>query len=232
MKLHPSLVILPLAGILVVAGAGAVLANAEDQAPSTAAAPAAASPTPDPSAAAQPLRERTDTVLEDALDGLVADGTITADQKTEILDAVTAERTARRDQRLADRQVLKDALADGEITQAELDKLSADHPLRQATDLMADGKITTDELRALGRGFKGGMRGMRRQGPPRHGRRMEGRHPVGQPGPDQRHQRLTAGGNGCQGPMRLPDPPKRCVSVPIEGPGLTDPGRSSILRDQ
>jgi polyhydroxyalkanoate synthesis regulator phasin len=159
-KLHPSLVILPLAGILVVAGAGAVLANAEVQAPSTAAAPAAASPTPDPSAAAQPLLERTDTVLEDALDGLVTDGDITADQKTKILDAVAAERTAHREERLADRQVLKDALADGEITQAELDKLSADHPLRQATDLMADGKITTDELRSLGRGFKGGMRGM------------------------------------------------------------------------
>lgn len=162
MKLHPSLIILPLAGLLVVAGAGAVLATAEDSPAVAPAAPAAPSPTPDPSAAAMPWRERTDTAVEDALDGLVADGTITSDQKTRILDAIGAERTARQEQRQADRQVLKDALADGEITQTELEKLSADHPLRQATDLMADGKITTDELRSLGRGFKGGMHGMGR----------------------------------------------------------------------
>jgi polyhydroxyalkanoate synthesis regulator phasin len=158
-KLHPSLVILPLAGLLVVAGAGVVLANAQDQAAAPAAVPAAASPTPDPSSKTEPWREPADTVLEDALDGLVTDGTITADQKTKILDAVTAERTARREERQADRQVLKDALADGEITQAELDKLSADHPLRQATDLMADGKITTDELRSLRHDLKGMMGG-------------------------------------------------------------------------
>ena len=164
MKLHPSLVILPLAGLLLVAGAGAVLATPDDAPAQAPAAPAAASPTPDPSAPAAPWKERTDTALEDALDGLVTDGTITADQKTKILAAVAAERTARMEQRQADRQVLKDALADGEITQAELDKLSEDHPLRQATDLMADGKITADELRALGRGFKGGMDGGRGHG--------------------------------------------------------------------
>jgi hypothetical protein len=163
MKLHPSLVILPLAGLLLVAGAGAVLASAEDAEPQAPAVPAA-EPTPDASAPAEPWRMRTDTALDDALDGLVEDGTITADQKTKILEAVTAERTARFEQRQADRQVMKDALADGEITQDELDKLSADHPLRQATDLMADGKITTDELRALGRGFGGGKDGMRGHG--------------------------------------------------------------------
>ncbi len=180
-KLHPSLVILPLVGLLVVAGAGAVLATAADAPAAAPAAPAAATPTPDPAASAKPRLERTDTVLEDALTGLVTDGTITADQKSKILDAVTAERTARHEQRQADRQVLKDALADGEITQAELDKLSVDHWLRQATDLMADGKITTDELRGLGRGFKGGngMGGMRGHGMGGHG--MWGKGPAASP---------------------------------------------------
>jgi hypothetical protein len=158
-KLHPRLVILPLAGLLVIAGAGAVLATADGAPASTAVEPAAESPTPDPSASGAPASERLDTALVDALDGLVTDGTITADQKTKILDAVAAERTARREQRQADRQVLKDALADGAITQDELDKLSADNPLRTATDLMADGKITPDELRVLGRGFRDGGRG-------------------------------------------------------------------------
>jgi hypothetical protein len=163
MKLHPGLVVLPLAGLLVVVGAGAVLATADRNEP-TSAVTAAASPTPDPSAAAAPGTKRTDTALQDALDGLVADGTITTDQKTKILAAIAAERTARREQMQADRQVLKDALADGEITQAELDKLSPDHWLRQATDLMADGKITADELHGLGRGMMRGMGGRHGQG--------------------------------------------------------------------
>jgi Spy/CpxP family protein refolding chaperone len=182
MKLHPSLVILPLAGLLLVAGAGAVLATPADAPAQAPAVPAAASPTPDPSAAAAPWKERTDTALEDALDGLVTDGTITADQKTKILDAVAAERTARMEQRRADRQVLRDALADGGITQAELDKLSEDHPLRQATDLMADGKITTDELRSLGRGMMGG-KGGRMGGHGMGGGRWHGTAPEASPAP-------------------------------------------------
>ena len=87
------------------------------------------------------------------LDDLVANGTITESQKTAILDGLTAERTARREAAQAQRQQLKDFLADGQITQDELDQLPEDSPLRQLTGVMDDGKITTDELRGLGRGF-------------------------------------------------------------------------------
>jgi hypothetical protein len=87
------------------------------------------------------------------LDDLVAKGTITESQKQAILDGITAERTARQQERQAQRQQLKDFIADGQITQDELDQLPADSPLRQLTGVMDDGKITTDELRQLGRGF-------------------------------------------------------------------------------
>ena len=44
-------------------------------------------------------------------------------------------------------------LADGVITQQEFNQLPADSPLRKLTTLMDDGKITSDELRELGRGL-------------------------------------------------------------------------------
>ncbi len=134
-------------------------------------------------------------MLSDVLDDLVTKGTITATQKTAILDAVKAERTVRREARQearkaareqakANRQQLKGFLADGVITQEEFDKLPADSRLRKVTGLMDDGKITTDELKALGRGF------MERQGPrPRLVR--EGQDPGRLAGADGRHQRLT-----------------------------------------
>jgi len=98
------------------------------------------------------------------LDGLVNKGTITAAQKTAILDALAAERATRQ----ADRQALRAArqaaraqlrgfLSDAVITKAELDQLPADSPLRQMTSLMDDGKITLPELRALGRAFTKGL---------------------------------------------------------------------------
>ena len=59
----------------------------------------------------------------------------------------------------AQAEKVKGFLADGEITQAELDQLPADSPLRQLTNLMDDGKITTDELRSIGRGSVRGGRG-------------------------------------------------------------------------
>jgi competence protein ComGC len=102
-----------------------------------------------------------DTLLTDVLDDLVADGTITADQKTAILDALAAERAARMTERQQAAQQLRDFLSDGVITQDEFDQLPDDSALKQLTTLMDDGQITTDELRALGRGFLGGFGGMR-----------------------------------------------------------------------
>ena len=194
MKIHPSTVVVPLAVVLLVGAAGAVLAtsnpspagNAGAQAEETASPGATTAPAPTtaptnapagPSSGPSPARPfpgvgLDDTALKTALDKLVANGTITAAQEQAILDAVTAERQARAQERQAQRQALqaqrdqiRTFLADGQITQDELDQLPADSPLRQLTNLMSDGKITIDELRQLGRdlfpglGLGGGGRG-------------------------------------------------------------------------
>jgi hypothetical protein len=165
-KLSKTLVI-PVAGLLVVLGAGAVLAStAASPAASGGAAvqPAAASASPGASGAPAPKREFKDQALTSVLDDLVAKGTITAAQKQAILDGLQAER----EQRIADAKArmealraqaekVKEFLADGQITQQELNQLPADSPLRQLTNLMDDGKITTDELRSIGRGWFGGF---------------------------------------------------------------------------
>jgi hypothetical protein len=158
-KRNRTTLVLPLAGMLVVAGAGAVLATSGDAGSGSNAIviPAAESPSPDASSgtvAPDPTPDKPrDTALTDVLDDLVANGTITESQKTAILDGLAAERTARREAAQAQRQQLKEFLADGQITQDELDQLPEDSPLRQLTGVMDDGKITTDELRGLGRGF-------------------------------------------------------------------------------
>ena len=160
MKRNRTTLVLPLAGLLVVAGAGAVLATSGDGGSTTGTVviPAAESASPDAGSGTTITPDRApdkpkDTVLTDVLDDLVANGTITESQKTAILDGLAAERTARREAAQAQRQQLRQFLADGQITQEELDQLPADSPLRQLTGVMDDGKITTDELRGLGRGF-------------------------------------------------------------------------------
>jgi polyhydroxyalkanoate synthesis regulator phasin len=163
-KLNTTTIGIPLAIVLLVGAAGAVMATSGGQSAPVAQPPAAASPTPTPSPGTTVKPVKTDTVLSDVLDSLVTKGTITAAQKTAIVDAVTAERTARREARQearkaareqakADREQLKGFLADGVITKAEFDKLPADSWLRKMTGLMDDGKITTDELKTLGRGL-------------------------------------------------------------------------------
>ncbi len=168
MKLNTTTVGIPLAIVLLVGAAGAVMATSGDSPAPAAQAPAAptATPTSSPDATKRPVK--VDTALTDALDALVAKGTITAAQKTAVLDAVAAEQTARLEARKAamekakaDWQQVKDFLADGVITKAEFDKLPADSYLRKLAGVMDDGKITTDELKALGRGgfFFGGDKG-------------------------------------------------------------------------
>lgn len=161
MKLNKTTLVVPLAGLLLVGAAGAVAATSTG-APAPAGSvvvPAAESPSPSAGTTTTPKADRVDTVLTDVLDDLVAKGTITEAQKTAILDGVTAERTARREARQAEREQLLSFLADGVITQDEFNQLPADSRLRTLTTLMDDGKITTEELQALGRGLFGGGRG-------------------------------------------------------------------------
>ncbi len=163
MKLSKTTLVIPLAAILLIGAAGAVMATSGSPAAPEAQVPAAATPTPAPSSGTTTKPVAKDDVLTSVLDDLVAKGTITAAQEKAILDRVTAERTIRqaarkaaRDLAKADRQQIRDFLSDGMITRDEFDKLPADSQLRNLTGLMADGKITTDELRALGRGLFGG----------------------------------------------------------------------------
>lgn len=176
MNLPKAALVIPLAGILAAGAAGAVLATAGTSPAGTtqAVAPAAASPTPAPPDASPGVRPE-DAALRAALDTLVANGTITSEQRTKIEAAVIAERQAQRAERKAERQaaaatrkadrkLIKEALADGAVTQEELDKLSPSNPLRTAAGLMADGKITKDEIKALSRDLLGGKGGRRGQG--------------------------------------------------------------------
>jgi len=160
MKLSKTVAVPVVAALLVlVAGAVVVTASSAPTANPEAAALAAATPTPAPPTGTFPKRDIDDTALADTLDSLVAKGTITAAQKTAILEAVVADRTARQAERKAARQQMQDFLADGQITQDELDKLPADSPLRQLAGVMDDGKITLDELRGMGKGMFGGRGG-------------------------------------------------------------------------
>ena len=152
-----------------------------------------------------------DTALDKVLDDLVTKGTITAAQKTAILDALAAERATRQAERKAAqaerkalREKVKGFLSDGVITKAELDQLPADHPLRQLTSLMDDGKITLDELQSLGRGFMKDLGGGRGKG---HG---------------------MGGGMGARTPPprrpRAADPPPLVPSRPLQPRPLALPG--------
>jgi polyhydroxyalkanoate synthesis regulator phasin len=159
-KLNTTLV-LPLAALLVVGAAGAVLATSGGTTggDTGTVVPAAESASPDASAGTTTKPDR-NGVLTDVLEDLVTEGTITESQKTAILDALTAEREARRAERQERMQQLRDILEDGQITQAELDQLPEDSRIRQLDnldELMADGKITTEELRSLGRGLGRGL---------------------------------------------------------------------------
>jgi polyhydroxyalkanoate synthesis regulator phasin len=163
--------VIPVAGLLVVLGAGAVLASTGSSPTTGGSAVMPAAESPSPGASGAPKREFQDPALTSVLDDLVAKGTITAAQRQAILDGLKAERAqrladakARREALRAQAEKIKGFLADGQITQDELDQLPADSPLRQLTNLMDDGKITTDELQSIGRGLlgNGGFRGFGR----------------------------------------------------------------------
>jgi len=163
-KLTRTTIVVPLAALLLVGAAGAVLATGGSPAAPGAVAPAAASPTPSAPSGTTMRPAFKDSLLSDVLDDLVAKGTITAEQRTAITDALDAARTARHEEAQARMEQLRTFLSDGVITQEEFDQLPEDSRLRQLTTLMDDGQITSDELRGLfggrggggGRGFGGG----------------------------------------------------------------------------
>ena len=156
--------IVPLVGLLLVVAAGAALATTGGSPAANTGGVIPAAATPSPTTSAATLKPARETALDKVLKDLVTKGTITAAQQTAILDALTAERATRQADRKAAQaerkalqQKIKGFLSDGVITKDELDQLPANNPLRQMTALMADGKITLDELKSLGRGWAQGL---------------------------------------------------------------------------
>ena len=109
--------------------------------------------------------------LEEVLDGLVADGTLSQAQADEVEARLRAaheelkeerqerreerreERQERREERREDRAQIRDYLEDGVIDADELAELGDDHPFNDPdgpfADAVADGELTADELRSV-----------------------------------------------------------------------------------
>ena len=150
------LIWLPLAGSLLIAGA-AVATAAPDAVDSAA------------DAIVTPIH-RAGAFLQEVLDELVDEGVINQQQSDAIVERVDeraeekrAEFEARREEMREVAEQLRSFLEDDVVTQAELEQLPEDHPLRNLDSYLEDGQLTRDELRELapfgGRGFGPGGRG-------------------------------------------------------------------------
>lgn len=191
------LIWLPLAGFLLIGGA-AVGAAATDL---LATAPAATASDSDSETEVNGESDvklrwgRGEDLLAETLTDLVTQGVITQDQQDAIIEALDARREAKRAELQAAREQMRSFLEDGVITQAEIDQLPADHPLRSLTTLLDDGQITLDELRDLHGGFN-------RFGPGRG----EGRGPGHFRGPDWMFQAPGTGSDSDSDSDSNPDP--------------------------
>ena len=105
--------------------------------------------------------------LQDVLDDLIADGTLTDEQAAAVVDGVEAKAEELIEEHGDLRERLRDGrehwgpfknglrfgalLDDGGIDQDEYDGLDEDHPLKQVdvTEYLEDGTITPDELRQV-----------------------------------------------------------------------------------
>lgn len=155
-------IVAPLAAILIVTGAGAVLATTNSHPSDTGSAPAAAATaTPAPGAPAKPAPQppKPPKDLVAVLDKLVKDGTITSAQETKILDGLVSQKLADRAAREALKALVQSIVADGVVTQDELNKLPADSPLRNLSKLMTNGKISLSDLKTFGDALRGWPKG-------------------------------------------------------------------------
>jgi hypothetical protein len=89
--------------------------------------------------------------LDEVLDDLVADDTITQEQADAILEASEAKATQLREEHLAQRELLRGLLDDGVITEDEASQLPDDHPLlsERFDEGWQDGELTLDEIGGL-----------------------------------------------------------------------------------
>jgi hypothetical protein len=90
-------------------------------------------------------------LLEEVLSDLVSNNTITQAQSDAITQALADKIDATKAEMEARMQLMRDIVADGVITQAEIDQLPADDPLRVAFDSIAqDGQVNLEDLRGIG----------------------------------------------------------------------------------
>jgi parvulin-like peptidyl-prolyl isomerase len=184
------LIWLPIAGFLLIAGATVAMAAPSllDAAKGTVvgADPSPMPPTTITNGYGHPGQDVLATVLAD----LVTKGTITQAQSDAITQGLQDEITQQQADMQARRTLIESMVADGVITQDEINQLPADDPLRVAFDSIAEnGQITLDQLRGLGgpgfgHGFPMGQDG---RGGPMHGPGMwgpdDGPNPSASPSP-------------------------------------------------
>jgi hypothetical protein len=134
--------VIPIAGVLLVLGATAVLAQQGNGSVVLTAVGGAS------------------TVLGDVLADLVSDGVIDQSQADAIIDAVDTRHEELRAEHQRLREQLRGFLEDGTLSAEELAQLPEDHPLRNLDEFLDDGQLTLEELRQLrGFGFGFGHRG-------------------------------------------------------------------------
>lgn len=146
------LIWLPVAGFLLVAGAAAAAAAGPTLSAVSTLATDSLSGTA--TSATSAFRSGPADLLDGVLADLVAAGTITQAQSDAIVqaleDKVAAERAAIDQQR----ELIQGFIEDGVITQAEIDQLPADSPMREMWNSIAqDGELRLDQLPGMGRGF-------------------------------------------------------------------------------
>jgi hypothetical protein len=99
--------------------------------------------------------------IEEVLDELVADETLTQEQA----DAVISALEAKRDEFVAEREQVREQLRefweDDQLSQEEIDQLPEWHRWSEMTDLLEDGVITRDELGEFRHGGRFGGGGFR-----------------------------------------------------------------------
>ena len=148
------LIWLPVAGFLLIAGATVAMAAPTILNSNGVIAAASPSPSGDPSTGTTtdgPNAGFADGLLQSVLSGLVTNGTITQAQSDAITQALQDKITQQQADMQARRTLIEGFIADGVITQDEINQLPADDPLRVAFDSIANnGQITLDQLRNLG----------------------------------------------------------------------------------
>jgi len=145
--MRAKLIGIPLAALLLVGGATAVLAQTGAATAVTAAIAHAGG------------------LLEEVLTDLVADDVLTQAQADAVSEAVKTRHEERRAEHKALREQMRTFLEDRVLSADELAQLPEDHPLRNLDSYLDDGQLTEDELRELRPFGRGHHRGPGFHGP-------------------------------------------------------------------